>query len=211
MSKLKPVVFLDRDGTINIERGYIRQVQNLELIENAGLAIKQLNDHNILTVLTSNQTGAARNYYPLQHIYDLHSRLANLLDEQNAHLDLYLFCPHLENSDNPEFSINCNCRKPNTGMLEQAYTQYLDYAKNLCYVIGDKPCDLEFAYNWRKKLITDFKFSSQDIFVKAILVKTGYGIDTLKWAQTADFKPDFIAPSLLEACEFIIGDLKTLE
>src|ERR1700730_7374795 len=92
----RPVVFLDRDGTLNVEAGYIRQLDNLVLIEGAALAVKRLNDAGVAAILVTNQTGAARGYYPEQHILDLNARLVTLLEAQRAFLDAVYYCPHFE-------------------------------------------------------------------------------------------------------------------
>ena len=83
----RPVVFLDRDGTLNVEAGYIKEVDNLNLIEGAGEAIAKLNRADVACVLVTNQTGAARGYYPESHINALHDRLVSLLALSGAHLD----------------------------------------------------------------------------------------------------------------------------
>ena len=85
--KKKPVVFLDRDGTLNVEIGYIRKVDDLRLIDGAGQAVKKLNDKGVAAVLVTNQTGAARGYYPETHIHALNERLIMLLKDEGAFLD----------------------------------------------------------------------------------------------------------------------------
>ncbi len=203
----KPIVFLDRDGTINVEKGYIKNLDNFELITRAGQAIKLLNNNNITTVLTSNQTGAARNYYPIEHIYALHEKLKLLLSADKAHLDLYLFCPHLVNATNSAYNLDCDCRKPKVGMLEQAYKVFTDHNPRHCYIVGDKPCDIELAKAWQAKLKV---LNKNPLNIKSILVKTGYGQETLQWSKDNETNPDFLAESLYEACEFIIDDASKL-
>ena len=78
--KKSPVVFFDRDGTLNVEKGYLRKLDDLVLIEGAAAAVRRLNQSGIKAILVSNQSGAARGYYPLSHIESLHKRLARLLE-----------------------------------------------------------------------------------------------------------------------------------
>src|ERR1700735_51831 len=82
----RPVVFLDRDGTINVELGYIREVEKLVLIDGAAEALKKLNEAGVAAILVTNQTGAARGFYSEDHIHALHDRLVNLLKQRGAFL-----------------------------------------------------------------------------------------------------------------------------
>jgi D-glycero-D-manno-heptose 1,7-bisphosphate phosphatase len=116
----RPVVFLDRDGTLNVEAGYIKEVENLNLIEGAGEAIAKLNQAGVACVLVTNQTGAARGYYPESHINALHERLVKLLALSGAHLDAIYYCPHLSRAEGGcRATLRhclCNCRKPGPGL-----------------------------------------------------------------------------------------------
>src|SRR5947209_754446 len=114
----RPVVFLDRDGTLNEEVGYIKELSNLVLIEGAAEAIRRLNDAGVAAILVTNQSGAARGYYPEQHIKDLNARLVNLLEAQGAHLDAVYYCPHLPEGTVQPYAGECDCRKPSAGMVE---------------------------------------------------------------------------------------------
>jgi D-glycero-D-manno-heptose 1,7-bisphosphate phosphatase len=144
----RQAVFIDRDGTLNVEKGYIRVVDELALLPGAARAIKQLNEAGILAILTTNQTGAARGFYPLQHIHDLHERLAQLLwTEADAKLDAIFSCPHLAKGTVAEYAIDCTCRKPERGMIDQALLQFPDIDLQRSYVIGDKASDVAFGYN----------------------------------------------------------------
>src|SRR5580658_7749428 len=94
-SEKRAVVFLDRDGTLNKEIGYIHKVDDLVLIDGAAQAVLALNKANVAAILTTNQSGAARGYYPEAHIKNLNQRLEDLLKEQGAFLDAVYYCPHL--------------------------------------------------------------------------------------------------------------------
>lgn len=189
---LRPVVFLDRDGTLNVEVGYIRDVSNLNLIEGAAAAVKRLNDAGVAAVLATNQSGVARGYYPEEHIHALHDRLTKLLAEQGAKLDAIYYCPHLEEGTVEPFNFACSCRKPEAGMVEQALKDYPDLDRRRAYVVGDKSTDVELAH----------KFGG-----KGVLVTTGYGQDVLEGKYQWPVKPDYIAQDINEAVDWILKDL----
>jgi D-glycero-D-manno-heptose 1,7-bisphosphate phosphatase len=184
--------FLDRDGTMNVEKGYIRNVADLELIPGVAQAIRKLNDAGILAVMTTNQTGAARGFYDLSHIHALNRRVEELLQDQaGAHLDAIFYCPHLGKGIVPEFSVDCTCRKPETGMIEDACKRFADIDLQNSYVLGDKASDVEFGH----------KAGCQ-----SILLKTGYGERVLAGKyQNLDFKPHFVCADLPEAVELILS------
>jgi D-glycero-D-manno-heptose 1,7-bisphosphate phosphatase len=189
----RAVVFLDRDGTLNVERGYIKDVENLVLIEGAGQAVLKLNKANISAVLVTNQSGAARNFYPESHIIALHTRLSGLLAQSGAFLDAIYYCPHLPDGSNPLFSYVCNCRKPATGMIDRAFLEHPELNRQKSFVVGDKICDLELAYNSK---------------AKSVLVKTGYGNQTkVELSQGQSVVLGQEADSIVEAVDWIIEDL----
>ncbi|MFA6212203.1 MAG: HAD family hydrolase [Candidatus Obscuribacterales bacterium] len=192
----RPVVFLDRDGTLNVEAGYIREVENLNLIEGAGAAIAKLNQAEVACVLVTNQTGAARGYYPESHINALHERLVKLLAQSGAHLDAIYYCPHLSREEGgvvAPYDIACNCRKPGPGLVEQAYLDHPNLSRDLAFVVGDKATDVELAVNCA---------------VKGVLVETGFGKDVQSGAYQWPVKPDFQASSIVEAAEWILASIR---
>lgn len=193
MDLLRPVVFLDRDGTLNVEAGYIRRVEDLHLIEGAGEAVARLNRAGITTVLTTNQTGAARGYYSEGHIHALHERLVSLLAAEGAHLDAIYYCPHLSEKEGgavQPYNIDCNCRKPAPGMVEQALRDLPMLNKKLAFVVGDKATDVELAVNCG---------------AYGVLVETGYGKDVQAGVYQWPVKPHFQAASIVEAADWIIA------
>jgi D-glycero-D-manno-heptose 1,7-bisphosphate phosphatase len=188
----KPVVFLDRDGTLNVESGYIRVLTDLNLIEGAGEAIRKLNSAGIAAVLVTNQTGAARGYYPEQHILDLNERLVKLLKEENAYLDDVYYCPHLADGTVEQYSFECNCRKPAPGLVEQAYKDHPDFDRSRSFVVGDKATDVELATNCG---------------AKSILVETGYGKQVVAGEYQWKVTPDFQTDSIVTAVDWILASL----
>lgn len=190
----RPVVFLDRDGTLNKEAGYIRQLENLELIEGAADSMRRLNQSGVAAVLITNQSGAARGYYSEEHINDLNNRLVNLLRDQGAYLDGVYYCPHLPDGVVSEYRKVCNCRKPETGLCEQAFTEHSDLDRRRAYVVGDKATDVDLARN---------------LDAKGLLVKTGYGQDVLDGKYQWKVVADAVADDISQAVEWILTDLKS--
>jgi D-glycero-D-manno-heptose 1,7-bisphosphate phosphatase len=193
INQKRPVVFLDRDGTLNVEVGYIKNVEDLNLIDGAAQAIKKLNEANVATILVTNQTGAARGFYPESHIHDLHSRLNVLLAQGNAKLDAVYYCPHLEGAPIAPFGIACQCRKPEIGMVEQAYAEHHDLDRKRSFVVGDKATDIELAKNCG---------------ALGVLVTTGYGEAVTKGEYQWNVQPDFQASSIVGAVDWILTEIK---
>ncbi|MBX9880087.1 MAG: HAD family hydrolase [Candidatus Obscuribacterales bacterium] len=189
----RPVVYLDRDGTLNVEDGYIRQLERLVLIAGAAQAVRRLNEAGVAAILITNQSGAARGYYPESHILDLNNRLVSLLEKEGAYLDAVYYCPHLPDGTVAEYTGNCKCRKPEIGLVERACSDDTTLDKNRSYVVGDKSTDVELAHN---------------IGGKGVLVRTGYGEQVLDGTYQWPVKPDYIASEITEAIDWILADLK---
>ncbi len=189
---LRPVVFLDRDGTLNEEVGYIHDVSNLNLIDGAAAAVKRLNDAGVAAVLVTNQSGVARGYYAEDHILKLHERLVALLGAHGAKLDALYYCPHLPEGSVAPFNCFCSCRKPEKGMVEVALTEHPELDSTKAYVVGDKATDVELA---------------QRFGGKGVLVTTGYGQEVLDGKYQWLVQPDFIAPDITQAIDWILKDL----
>ncbi len=187
----KSAVFLDRDGVLNVEVGYIHRVEDLQLIPGVAKAVRSLNDLGLFCCLVSNQSGPARNFYPKSHIDDLHQRLIEELEkEASAHLDAIYYCPYLSptaGGTNPEFTAWSSWRKPNTGMLVAAAWEH-DLDLRQSFMIGDKATDIDMAHN---------------AGLTGILVRTGYGESVLSGQYQHSTKPDYSSSDLVEAVEWI--------
>ncbi len=187
----RPAVFLDRDGVLNIEAGYIHQIEDLHLIPGAAQAVRQLNDRQLFCTLVSNQSGPARGYYGADHVDALHQRLCQLLQaEADAHLDALYYCPYLSpqaGGTNPEFTGWSTWRKPNTGMLVAAAWEH-DLDLSQCFMVGDKATDVDMAHN---------------AGCTGILVQTGFGQDVLSGKYQHHTQPDYIAADLPAAVDWI--------
>ena len=145
-------VFLDRDGTINEEVGYLEHLERFRLLPEAGRAIRLLNRHHFKTVVITNQSGVARGYFLESRVHEVHKRMKDLLRLEGARLDGIYYCPHHPDE-------KCRCRKPETGLVEEASRDlHIDCSRS--YVVGDRRGDIEFAHK---------------IGAKGILVLTGYG------------------------------------
>jgi D-glycero-D-manno-heptose 1,7-bisphosphate phosphatase len=191
-SGYKPVVFFDRDGTLNVEKGYISKLSELSLIPGAAESVAKLNRAGIATVLVTNQSGAARGFYPESHIQDLNRRLGSLLLENGAVLDAMYYCPHLSTSTIKQYALECNCRKPRTGMIDIALIEHPDFDRQRAYVVGDKYSDIELAANCGSK---------------GVLVKSGHGLSEIANSHNWKIQPSFIAFSVTEAVGWILQDL----
>lgn len=194
VATLRPVVFLDRDGTLNEEIGYITDIKKLVLIKGAAGAVRRLNEAGVAAVLVTNQSGAARGFYDEAHILGLHARLNELLGKEGARLDAVYYCPHLKEGTVAPYNCECDCRKPLAGMVEHAYSDLHDLDRSRAYVVGDKATDVELA---------------QQCGAKGILVTTGYGDQVIAGTYQWKVTPDYVAPDIEQAVEWILKDLQS--
>ncbi len=174
MTSQRPAVFLDRDGTINVEKNYLHKITDWAWIPGAIDAIRIINETGYLVIVITNQSGIARGYYGEEDVNQLHNQVDELLAKENAHIDAYYFCPH-----HPDISGACNCRKPSPGMIMAAQAEYnIDLSKSL--IIGDKSSDVEAGRN---------------AGIAQYLVGTGYG----KMQQGLDLPHFCIKENILDA------------
>lgn len=156
--EMKQAVFLDRDGTINVEKEYLYQIADFEFIPGAPEAIRMLNQAGIMVVVVTNQSGVARGYYTEDDVECLHRHIASELSQIGAHVDAWLYCPHHPDGRG-SYALPCNCRKPSPGMLRDAAERY-DIDLESSVMVGDKLADIE---------------AGQAAGCRTILVRTGYG------------------------------------
>lgn len=185
----RPAIFIDRDGTINEQMGYINHLSRFHILPGVAEAIKKLNDSDYLAIVITNQSGIARGYFPLSLVENLHSYMVETLEKEGAKIDDIFYCPHYPDSKMKEYAIACDCRKPKTGMIRQAQEKF-DIDLENSYMIGDHYTDLEFAHN---------------AGIKSIMVKTGYGLGEVEYILPGfPYKPVYIADDLLDAVKWII-------
>ena len=184
----QPAVFLDRDGTVCEEVGYLREVKDLQLIPGSAQAIRKIRQAGWKVVIISNQSGVARGYLTEETVQTIHTALREMLQKEETEIDGIYYCPH-HPKGNPPYNMQCDCRKPKAGMLKQA-TKDLDLDLNRSIVIGDKLSDVQTA---------------QRLNIPGILVLTGFGKGELeKYQQNWEKKPDHIAENLLEAASWFL-------
>ena len=189
-TKKSPVVFLDRDGTLNIDTEYIGTPEGFTLFEHAARGLKRLNDAGVKTIVVTNQSGLGRGFFKEDDLKAVNNRFEELLmEEGGAKLDAIYYCPHHPDD-------GCGCRKPATGLVEQASSQHA-IDMGCAFVIGDKESDIRLAKN---------------IHAKGILILTGHGEITLGELKEKEgaVKPDFIATNMEEAAGWILRELEGL-
>jgi mannose-1-phosphate guanylyltransferase/phosphomannomutase len=145
---MQSAVFLDRDGTLNFDYGWITSPAKIELLPGAGEAVRMINDAGLLAVLVTNQPVIARGECTVEELDVIHQKLASLLAKSGARLDAIYYCPHHPVGgmvgERPELKIRCHCRKPAPGLLEAAASDLnIDISRS--WMVGDSERDLGAA------------------------------------------------------------------
>lgn len=137
----KPVLFLDRDGVINIDYGYVHQPANFSWIEGAPETIKWFNDNGYLVIVLTNQAGIGRGYYTEEQFLQFTAWINQQLAGKGAHIDATYYCPHHPEAGKGKYLRSCECRKPLPGLIDQAVSEWeIDLQKSV--LIGDKEKDI---------------------------------------------------------------------
>ncbi len=185
---LSKAVFLDRDGTLNLDPGYISDPKDLTLFSDTGFVLAALkNDHHFKLIVISNQAGIARGIITEEQVISVNNELNKKLLDFNVQIDAFYYCPF-----HPDFSSNTEilCRKPSPKMIfDSAKAFNIDLS--ISYFIGDSSTDIQagLAAN-----------------LKTILVKTGNGAESISILQNDNYFPSFVAENLTDAYNFIIKD-----
>jgi len=146
----RPAAFLDRDGVLNIDRGYTHRPDELEWVDGAPEAVRLLNDAGYLVIVVTNQSGVARGFYGEDAVRRFHAQMQVALKRYSAHIDAFYYCPHHPDGTVKVYALRCACRKPGIGLLEQAAREWpIDLSRS--FLIGDKPDDLEAAATFKIK------------------------------------------------------------
>ena len=145
LSNKQKAIFLDRDGTINKYVGFLREIEQFELLPNTSEAIKKINDSGYLAIVVTNQPVVARGEVTFEQLDQIHNKMETLLGKDGAYLDGIYFCPHHPHKgfegEIPELKVECECRKPKPGMLLQAAKDFnIDLSKS--WMIGDSDNDI---------------------------------------------------------------------
>jgi D,D-heptose 1,7-bisphosphate phosphatase len=185
---LSKAVFLDRDGTLNYDPGYLGNPSDLKLFPDAGKVLADLkNKFHFKLIVISNQSGIARGLITDDQVIAVNAELNKILLEFNVQIDAFYYCPF-----HPDFSTadDCTCRKPSPKMILDSAS---DFNINLSqsYLIGDSSSDIKAGIEAK---------------LKTILVKTGYGTESISILQNDNYFPSFVAENLTEAYNFIIND-----
>ncbi len=176
-------VFLDRDGTLNIDSGYLKSPDDLTVLPGVGAALARLKQAGARLIVVTNQSGVGRGYFTSKDLEAIHSKLRLVLAEDGVTLDGLYFCPHHPDD-------RCNCRKPARGMVDRALAE-LQVDLSRAYVIGDSARDVELA---------------KQVGAKGLLVMTGpSGAEALADLTARDLSPDHVADDLSQAVEWIIA------
>ena len=188
----KRAIFLDRDGTINEEVGYIERLDRLVIIPAAFEASRLINLSGFRAVVITNQAGIAKGLFNETFVKQTNEHLQDSLKQKGAAIDAFYFCPHHPTEGVSPYRLVCDCRKPAPGLFYQA-ARDMDIDLAASYMIGDRYRDLEAAHR---------------AGVTGVLVKTGYGADVLENIgpdqETPEAKPDHIAENILEAVHWIL-------
>jgi len=187
---MRPAVFIDRDGTISEEVGYINHPSRFRLFPYAADAIKLLNDNGWLAILVTNQAGVARGYFSEEMIQTVHGAMTANLESNGAKLDAIYYCAHHPSVGEPPFRFDCDCRKPKPGLITRA-VQDFEINIRVSWMVGDRYSDIELARN---------------AGLKSAFVLSGYGRG--EWEhQRAGWteKPDLVTENLLEAVRLIVS------
>jgi D-glycero-D-manno-heptose 1,7-bisphosphate phosphatase len=181
-------IFIDRDGTLNEDIGYVSVPEQLILYPWAAEAVRVINRSGLKVIVITNQSGIARGMYSEETLSKIHSRMTQELARGGARIDAVYYCPHHPEIGDTHYRIACECRKPGTGMLDAASREHnIDLARS--FVIGDKASDIELAQNAR---------------AGSALVMTGYGRETLAHPDRWPCKPTLIAENLMDAVRQIL-------
>jgi D-glycero-D-manno-heptose 1,7-bisphosphate phosphatase len=185
-SAQRRAVFLDRDGTILDEVGYLNHMSRFRMLPGAPQAIRRLNLAGIPVIVVTNQSGIARGFYPEELVHRVHEKMIFELAAAGAHVDGIYFCPHGSES-------KCECRKPFPGMLQQAAREH-GLALEGSGLVSDRHDDIAMGEAAR---------------CRTVLVMTGYGRGEYEWNRDRwKRQPDFLAEDIGQAVEILLREMK---
>lgn len=184
---MKKVVFLDRDGTINKEIGYLHKKENFEFIPLAKEAIRLLNKNEFMVVVVTNQAGVAKGLYSEEDVISLHQYIQLELSKSDAWIDEFCYCPYHKDGVIEAYKKNTPYRKPGTGMFKMIENK-VEIDKANSWMIGDTDNDIEAGKNFG---------------VNTILVSTGYGKRTY---EQKICHPDYYVKDIFDAVKLILSE-----
>ncbi|MBU4485510.1 MAG: HAD family hydrolase [Candidatus Delongbacteria bacterium] len=155
-------VFLDRDGTVNIDKDYLYKIDDFQFESGVTDTLKYLFDRGYKLIIISNQSGIARGYFSVDDVEILHKHIKKAALESGFEIAEIYYCPHFADGNVKKFAIECKCRKPGTELIERAINEH-NIDRSQSYMIGDKESDI---------------IAGKNAGLKTILVGTGYGKET---------------------------------
>jgi len=180
-------VFLDRDGTLIEDVGYLERVGRIAMYPWSIDAIRVLNRAGLRVVVTTNQAGVARGYFTEALVEEIHRDIDARVVAGGARIDAYYYCPHHPDGSVPAYSRSCDCRKPGRGLVDRAVRELgVDPARS--FVVGDRRLDVQLA---------------SAVNARSVLVRTGYGVTE----EAQGLKADAVADNLMDAAGWILRNL----
>ena len=185
----RPAVFIDRDGTLTEEVGYVNHPRRIRLLPRSAEAIRRLNVAGIAAIVATNQAGLARGYFSAEVLKAANDEMLRQLKEAGARLDGVYVCTHHPTEGALPYRTDCECRKPKAGLLQRAARELgLDLTAST--MIGDKASDLDCG---------------RAVGAQAVLVLTGYGLGDWEYRRNSfRVPPDHVAEDLLDAVEWVL-------
>jgi D-glycero-D-manno-heptose 1,7-bisphosphate phosphatase len=182
-------IFIDRDGTISEEVGYVNHLSRYQVYSWTSQAVRNFNRAGLKTIVVTNQAGVARGYFSEDLVKRVHERLQAEMALAGAYFDAIYYCPHHPSVGDPPYRQKCNCRKPKIGMLQRAADEFgIDLSRS--YVIGDRYGDVELAHN---------------AGACSVFVLSGYGLGEYQFQrQNWTLQPKWVVENLLEASQVIL-------
>jgi D-glycero-D-manno-heptose 1,7-bisphosphate phosphatase len=185
----RPALFMDRDGTISDEVGYVNHPSRFRLFPYSADAIKLLNDNGWLAIVVTNQAGVARGYFSEDVIVQIHEQLRREIENASARLDAIYYCAHHPSVGEPPYRLDCDCRKPKTGLIERATADF-DIDLERSWMVGDRYGDIELARN---------------AGLHSAFVLSGYGRGEWEYQRAVwKLEPEVVGETLLDVARMVI-------
>ena len=190
---LRPAIFLDRDGTVTDEVGYINHASRARIYPYAPEAVRMLKSTGLPVIIVTNQSGVGRGYFTEEIVQQVHNMVEDVLSAVGTSVDAFYYCPHHPAAVVESYRQECRCRKPGTAMPEEAAKQFgIDLSRS--YVVGDTYRDMKMGFA---------------IGARTVMLMTGYGRGEYEYRrQEWSLMPDLIAEDLMEAAKLILQELK---
>jgi D-glycero-D-manno-heptose 1,7-bisphosphate phosphatase len=185
----RPAVFLDRDGTMIEDVGYLRRFEDVRWFASTVDAVRLINRAGFLVFVVTNQSGIGRGVIDPAFVPEVHARMAETLAAGGARVDGWFYCPHHPRAEVEAYRAICDCRKPQPGLIRQAEAAHaIDLGRS--FVIGDKPIDVGLGVA---------------VGARGILVRTGYGEEAVRTHAGQVPGAAFVAADLMEATSWLLG------